>query len=253
MPGTAELSIERIEVVDAARAATAVFEAQNVVVNSTIGVDGAGALLDMHVTSGLDAVRIEETRIAEASVGVTVRNIDIAALEAYFAALRELAAPPLPGGAPAAAIGAFEPIIERALAAGPSVTVDPIRFRVDDEPFDGRVSVSTDAAALPPAGALDLRDPLLWLAVLSGTAELDVSKKLAQRLAVLVTQMQYSGSSSLPPEQLAYMAEAQAGLILITLVGQGVLVEEGAAYRTDLRFADGALTVNGQSLPLGLP
>jgi uncharacterized protein YdgA (DUF945 family) len=65
--------------------------------------------------------------------------------------------------------------------------------------------------------------------------------------------MQYSGSSSLPPEQLAYMAEAQAGLILITLVGQGVLVEEGAAYRTDLRFADGALTVNGQSLPLGLP
>jgi len=79
-----------------------------------------------------------------------------------------------------------------------------------------------------------------------------VSKPLAQRLAVLVSQMQLN-DGTMPPDQLEYMAEAQAGLIIVQLVGQGVLLEDAEGYRTALRFADGALTLNGNALPFGLP
>jgi uncharacterized protein YdgA (DUF945 family) len=36
-------------------------------------------------------------------------------------------------------------------------------------------------------------------------------------------------------------------------VGQGVLIEDGDGYRTAFRYADGALTLNGNPLPFGLP
>jgi uncharacterized protein YdgA (DUF945 family) len=49
------------------------------------------------------------------------------------------------------------------------------------------------------------------------------------------------------------MAEAQSGLMLAMLVGQGVLVEDGDGYRTSLDYTDGALTLNGSPLPFGLP
>ena len=55
-----------------------------------------------------------------------------------------------------------------------------------------------------------------------------------------------------PPDQLKYLAEAQSGLLLVTLVSQGMLVEDGDAYRTAIRYADGGLTVNGNPLPFGL-
>jgi len=37
------------------------------------------------------------------------------------------------------------------------------------------------------------------------------------------------------------------------LVGQGVLVEDGEAYRSSLEFSNGALMLNGNPLPFGLP
>jgi uncharacterized protein YdgA (DUF945 family) len=91
------------------------------------------------------------------------------------------------------------------------------------------------------------------MALLDSRAELDVSKVLAQRLATLAMRMQMAGDPSIPPQQAEYMAEAQAGLILVTLVAQGVLTDTGDAYRAELRFADGALALNGRPLPFGLP
>ena len=59
-------------------------------------------------------------------------------------------------------------------------------------------------------------------------------------------------SLPLPPEQLDYMAEAQSGLMLTMLVGQGVLIEEGDGYRTSFDYTDGGMTLNGNPLPFGL-
>jgi uncharacterized protein YdgA (DUF945 family) len=132
------------------------------------------------------------------------------------------------------------------------MTLDPIRFRYNDEPFEGRVEVTTNPARLPPAGALSLDNPLPMLSVVDAKAELRLSKTLAGQLATLGAQMQLNSDPTIPPEQLEYMAEAQSGLMLTMLVGQGVLIEDGDGYRTSFDYTDGSMTLNGNPLPFGL-
>jgi len=80
----------------------------------------------------------------------------------------------------------------------------------------------------------------------------DVSKKLARQIAALATELRYGNDSVASPQE-QMLAEAQAGLILVTLVSQGILVDAGETYRAELRLMDGMLTLNGEALPFGLP
>jgi uncharacterized protein YdgA (DUF945 family) len=131
------------------------------------------------------------------------------------------------------------------------MTLDPIRFRYDGEPFEGRVEVTTNPSRLPPAGTLTLDNPLLLLGVVNANADLRLSKTLAGQLATLGARMQLGNDPTIPPEQLDYMVEAQSGLMLTMLVGQGVLIEEGDGYRTAFDYTDGSMTLNGNPLPFG--
>jgi uncharacterized protein YdgA (DUF945 family) len=249
MPGETTFSIERIAVSEAFAAAS-IFELENLRVTSNTGLDDTGELLEVRVDSGLDSIRIEQSALTSATLGLGLRNLDVVALEAYGTAIEEAASA---ASDPQALLADFAPQLERALRAGPSLTIDPIRFQLDAEPFEGRIAIATNTAKLPPAGGLDLANPLLILGSLNTDAEMRVSKALAQRLMLLFAQMQLASDPSIPPEQLAYMAEAQAGLLLTMLVSQGVLVDNGDGYASTVKFADGALTLNGSVLPIGLP
>jgi uncharacterized protein YdgA (DUF945 family) len=248
LPGDAEFSIESVAIVDATRGTTPVFEASNLKFASNSALRESDSLLDMQVTYDLDSMRIDTTQITEAALGVTMRSLDVAALQAYSAAASNFAT----AGAqdPAAFAATLSPHFERALAAGPSMTLEPIRFRVGGEPLDGRIELVTNTARLPPAGQLNFENPLLVLAIVDGNADLRVSKVLAQSLAAVTARMQLA-NSGMAPDEAQFMAEAQAGLILVQLTGQGMLVEDGDAYRTAIKFADGTLTVNGNALPFG--
>ena len=250
MPGEATFSIERVVISDATGGAVPLFEAANLRVASNTGLDAARELLEMRVDYDLDSVRFEQNEVTAATVGMAMRNLDVAALEAYGAAVNDAASTT---SDPGELLAALAPQLERALRAGPSLTIDPIRFRLDDEPFEGRIAMSTNTARLPPAGALDLDNPLLVLGLIDSDAEARLSKALAQRLVTLAARVQLAGDGSVPPEQLDYMAEAQSGLMLTMLVGQGVLVEDGDGYVSSLELTDGALTLNGNALPFGLP
>jgi uncharacterized protein YdgA (DUF945 family) len=132
------------------------------------------------------------------------------------------------------------------------LTLEPLRFRYDDEPFEGRIEVTTNTQRLPPAGTLALDNPLLILGLVNAEAELQLSKVLAAELATLSARLQLGADASIPADQLEYMAEAQSGLMLTMLVGQGVLLEDGEGYRSSLQFVDGTVTLNGNTLPFGL-
>ena len=93
---------------------------------------------------------------------------------------------------------------------------------------------------------------MILLAVLNGNADFHMSKALARRLATVAATMQFSRDPSVTPDQWKYLAEAQSGLLLVTLVSQGMLVEDGDNYSVALRYAGGTLTVNGKLLPFGL-
>jgi uncharacterized protein YdgA (DUF945 family) len=90
------------------------------------------------------------------------------------------------------------------------------------------------------------------IGLIDTTAEVRLSKALAQNLATILARLQLASDGSVPADELEYLAEAQAGLTLTLLVGQGVLVEDGDAYRSVIDFSNGALTLNGNAMPFGL-
>lgn len=245
MPGEAALSIDRIAVSDAFQGGTPVFEVANLAVSSETRLDAAEVLLDMRVAYGLDSMRIAESEVTAAAIEMNIRNLDAAALDAYGAAINDVTSTVDP-------LTILGPHLERALKAGPSLALDPIRFELDGEPFEGRLQVSTDPARLPPAGTIDVENPLFLIGLIDTTAEITLSKALAQNLATIVARLQLASDGSVPADELEYLAEAQAGLTLTLLVGQGVLVEDGDAYRSAIDFSNGALTLNGNAMPFGL-
>jgi hypothetical protein len=249
--GSGEATIARVTIVEGRGATRPALEASGLRVSTESSLDETATLLNGHVTYAVAAVTAGDMRIVEAELRAAARNVDVAALHAYMDTLRREA--PALAADPAALASALTPAIERGLAAGPVVSIEPLRFRLDDLPFDATITMAVDAAALPPAGALDLMDPTLWLEIVDVDAALEVAKPLAERLAALAVEAQIAADETTPPEQRAYMAEAQAGLFLVMLVGRGLLVDDGERYRMQLQLADGTLTLNGSPLPLALP
>jgi len=244
-PGDAKLSIEQLSIVDAARGDGPVLDAANIRIASKVGLDPRAALLDLHATYDADSVLLYGTRIADASVGVALDKIDVAALETYL----KLAQTDGGGNDPAAEVGKA---LTHALAAGPSFVLDPLRFRFDGEPFTARLEIAANPAALPATGSVDPDNWLALLPALRSTASVDVSKKLARDIAVLVAEMRFA-DDGMPPDQRRLLADMQAGLMLVTLISQGMLVDAGDTYHAELSLADGAVTLNGGPLPFDLP
>jgi uncharacterized protein YdgA (DUF945 family) len=247
LPGKASLEIGKLSVTDTLRSTTPMLEADNVTVASDSALSADAALAHFTVTYGVESLRIDESELADAEIAIAVRNVEVAALEAYGAAVRDTT------GEPGAALATLGPQIERALLSAPSLTIEPLRFRFENEPFDAKVEITTDPRRLPPAGALNLESPLVVLGLFDATAEARASKPLTLQLATLAAKMQLGADGSIPPDQLEYMAEAQSGLLVTMLTGQGVLVDDGDAYRTRVEFTDGTLTLNGNPLPFALP
>ena len=243
-PGDAKLSIGQLSIVDAARGPDPVLDATNVKVASKVGLDPRATLLDLHATYDADSVLLYNTRVTQAGLGVTLDKIDVAAVDAYLKLAQSDG-----GNDPAAEVGRA---LTHALAAGPSLVLDPVRFRVDDEPFTARVEIAANPAALPPAGSADLDNWLVLLPALRIMATVDVSKKLARDMATLAAEMRFV-DDAMPPDQRRLLADMQAGLMLATLIAQNMLVDAGDTYRAELRMDDSGVTLNGGPLPFDLP
>ena len=117
LPGQTSLSIESISAAPAGQGATPTFEAANLEIHSDVVLDAAAELLEMRVNYEVESVRVAESAITAAAIGVTLRNIDVATLEAYSATATDAVATGADPGTMAASLG---PHLERALKAGPS-------------------------------------------------------------------------------------------------------------------------------------
>lgn len=248
--GTFDIDIANATVVNELDATTPLFEAQDVTFKSDVDVDANGELLDGSLEYTVASARTSnDMSVADGRLRLSLSNLDAAAIQDYVDVTNRYAA--MPSADPEAMLDEMLPILQRMLAAGPSLSIDPISFVLDGEPFVTTVRVDSDAAALPQAGSFDLEDPSLWLDVLTLDAQAAVSKPLAETLAVRFVSMQLGGQG-MPPAQAEQMARAQAGFMIVTLVSQGMLVDDGDNYTAALRFTNGALTLNGNPLPFGL-
>lgn len=251
MPGTSTFSIESISLIDGAVGAAPVFEMSDLRMVNDMKLKADDALFDATVTYSLDSLIANGMRLSEGTMTVALNNIDVAVMNAYMEAVQRNA------NDPTALVASVVPLLQRGLAAGPSFAMDPIHFKLDDEPLDARVEFSMNSDALPPAGALDVADPFLWMTAANAKASVNVSKKLAGRIAALAVQMQlsmvYGDDPNMTPQQIQNLAEAQSGLFLVALMGQGILIDAGDSYRSEFALANGTPTLNGNPLPFGLP
>ena len=131
MPGESTFSIESVSIREAP-AGQPVFDAANLRVVSNTKLNDSGELLDVLVDYDLESVRVEDSALTGAKLAMAIRNLDVAALEAYSAAASNLAGTTTN---PAEIVAELAPQLDRALRAGPSLAIDPLRFRFDDEPF----------------------------------------------------------------------------------------------------------------------
>jgi uncharacterized protein YdgA (DUF945 family) len=250
--GNGELTIARIVVTSPMAGTEPLFTAQGLRVGGESAIDDGGRMR-VGVRYGAESVAAGTGfSLADAEVGIAVANLDAEAMRQYYETI-QLVMGQQPAASPDELIAALVPVLERIVEGGPNLTVDPIRFAMNGEPFFAKILVDVDPAALPPAGTRNYQDPSLWIAAATVTAEAQVSKVLAQDLGRQAMRMQLAGSGdpSLTEEDIDAQADAQVGLMLVQLTGMGMLQDAGDSYTTTARFASGTLTVNGTPIPLG--
>jgi len=251
-----ELEIERVVATSPMLGATPLFEASGVSVSGSLSRAATGDRLEADARYAADSLAAGEgLSFTDAEMVLTLVDIDGAAARDYYAIVSELGASGTPADAQAL-LGQLFPVLDRLLEAGPSLVLDPFHFSMPEGRFEAAVTATVDASGLPAGQPADLRNMATLFGALSVEASARVAKPLAQRLAVAAMRTQLAmsdaGGENPTPEELGVMAEAQAGFVLVGLVGQGLLQDTGDDYTTTIEFRNGALTVNGAPMPLGL-
>lgn len=253
VPGIMSLGVERLSVDLGSGADSTIFDLRALEIDTSTALDDARHHLSGALHLAVDRVVVgRDTEVTGVLLEAAAEQLEVNAFEAYMSAVARAADND-------AAVGAeTEPAALRLLAGGPTVSIAALRFAVNGEPVDGNARATVDGAALPPAGAADLRDIGLWMAVLDGQAEIAAAKSLAEQAAAAMARSQLRGrlmaGEPIAPESIDAMARAQAGIAIALLAAQGLLEDAGALYRVSAQLEDGRLTVNGRGLPfLGLP
>jgi uncharacterized protein YdgA (DUF945 family) len=252
--GDADLAIARIAISSGLFGTSPIFSAADVSIRSTVSLDELGA--DMRV--GLDYSAESVTAganfsMTDADVGIALDELEADAMHDYYAAMRLMTNSP--SAAPDEMMTQLQPVIDRLLEGGPTLTLDPLRFSLDGEPLSATIAIESDPAGLPAGGSYDVTDPTLWLAYANVRAQARASKTLAERMVAefVRTQLAAFADGSTTDDELDAMAAAQAGFWLVTLAGQGMIEDSGDTYVTDVTFAAGELSINGTQVPFGLP
>jgi uncharacterized protein YdgA (DUF945 family) len=249
--GTVKAAVERIVVNDALSGPDPTVNIDRLGFSSSTNLDDSGKLMSGTFTYSSDSIvaPASDLDLQNVQVSLGVANISVEAVTDYYEAM--LAVDP---NDPGAAMQNVQSFAMRLLENSPSLSIAPIHFEYGGEPFDGDVELRTNGAALR-SGGIDFTNPLALATMFEATINADASKTLVAKLATQAVAAQLAASmppEAFPPGQdVESMAEAQVQLMLVTLLGQGFLVDDGDTYRTSIAYANGEILVNGTPLPLG--
>lgn len=249
--GTAELTLGRFVVGNPLLGGTPIIAIDNASVQASILENPEGSHLDLETVVGVDrfaTAGLPEFR--DAAVGIGIERLDADAMQQLYEAAKR----PTVLGNLAADEAFMTPLVERILAGGPTLTVEPLSLSMDEGRLEGRASAAINPDALPTGQLSDLDDPAVAAAAIDMAVDLTVSKALIRRLLGLqlmpqIAQAAVASGAPLEQDRLEALADARAGLTLTTLAATGLLADEGEDYRVRIGTANGALTANGQPLP----
>lgn len=196
----------------------------------------------------------EKLNLAAASFDFAMRDFSREALTEIYTYSRQVAvspetAPPL--------FPEIENLLYLTLASSPSLEIGPVELRWNDQPFEASIHIDIDASGLPLRADFSIFNRRVLLDAISVEAYTDMSQELARSLAVAGLKYQLRSGAAAAGNEIAAadlenMAQTQAVGILLGLVAQGMIETSDAGYRSDLKFVNGELSINGNVLPLGL-
>ena len=193
----------------------------------------------------------ESISLSDAELAIEVTGVDREAAADYYTLMRQLSATAAPD--PDQLMAEITPILEALVRRGVRINADPAGFHNDLGALDADVSIVIDGSDLPADGPVDVRNIAVMLDVVTADAQLTVAKPLARDLMARAIRGQMAASGqAMSEEEMTAAAEAQAGLMLAALAGQGMLEDDGENFHTVAEFGDGELTVNGSPMGAGL-
>lgn len=217
------------------------FDASDLKLGWNAALDGSGALVGIDTSYDVASLTVESVKVTDASIGVGFHNVDLGAYEAYRQAAEDFLQSQDPE--------ALQSAVARLIASKPTLTLEPVRLLADGELFEARLDLTPNERAAADFPAI-FADPLGLASAFDGSAQIDISRRLAERIAQQALRMQLAGDPSMTAEQLDQMVTAQSGMVLLMLAGQGIVETSGTGYRAKIELADGELTLNGRPMPL---
>ncbi len=222
--------------------------------NLSIQSRAEGGLLDLHLSYRVGVLRIDGADYAPSQVDFSLSRLDGATLSTLQQDVEELSGQNLPEAMAGIAAAALIMKHLPALAApNPTIAMDRLDIATPSGPVTGRLALGVQGLT-----ASDLNGQGTWLRRLVGDGELSLPRTVA---LALLTELQHQRAlqaegqneiapGAFTPEQEQALADAAAAQI-DDLLTEGWIGALGERLRTVLKLADGLLTVNGKTLPIG--
>jgi uncharacterized protein YdgA (DUF945 family) len=250
--GTSEATLGRLAVINPSLGAAPMFSAESLSVATTVSENAEATHLDAEVVYRIGRMAIAGAfEVSDAALGLRAGHIDSAAVNEIIAAASSAQANDNLG----TMVAGMMPLIDRIVAGSPELTIDPLQFTLPEGDFRGRVQLGLNSSALPTGSINDFMDPAVARQAITADAEVTAAKPLVAMIAQLVMAQNMPAMTGpdggpLPPEQLAAMVDAQVAQSIGMLTAFGLLRDSGNDYTCAVGLRNGALTANGQPVPL---
>jgi uncharacterized protein YdgA (DUF945 family) len=250
--GTTETTLGRLTAINPISGSEPAFTAENLSVATKTSENPEGTHLDMELIYRIGRIAVANAfEVSDAALGLRLGHIDSAAVNRLIEAASSMQTT----ADPMAMAAQLMPLLDQVVAGSPEITLDPVQFSLPEGNFTGRLHVGLDGTALPTGSINDFMNPAVALGAVTADADLSASKPLVAMIAGLVAgqnmpNMTGPDGQPLPPEQIAAMVDAQVAQSLTMLTTFGIVSDSGANYTCTVRLAAGALTANGQPVPL---
>ena len=209
-------------------------------------------LVNMEVAYEIAETNLSGAQLKNLQVNVSFENLASQALEELQRVRAGMSTDPQGIDAIKAAI--MTPTYDL-LAAGIVMKIEPISFIYNDKPFSIHLEIATVTDQLPPKDQFSFDDPDFFASIFVVSADLSIDKDLATTWAIPRLKLQLLAGApqdtKIDNGELTKIATTQAPLVLATLVGQGLLIEDGSNYTLKSHYDQGQLTVNGADVPVG--
>lgn len=234
--GDSAFSIGGIEVDRRVYPAAKLADIEGMAMTSHIELGDRDDLLDIEGSYSIDRMVVgPDVEFDDMLMQIDFRNFDPLAFKTFSERLQEIQSRPDTVKAEVPLM--ITPEVNRVLVASPVIRIAPVRFNLNDEPFEAEIEAQFNPVSDPNDLTADL--PQFWTQAVEVGARFSFSRPLATRMADQILTKQLKKPAT----------EEQVAGFLANFSDQGVLIEDDDGYRSKIDFDADGLRVNGNPFP----